>query len=851
MSEEDISKAGTEKDQEKIEGDTAVESQPVPAGEVIPQFVEDEMKSSYIDYAMSVIVGRALPDVRDGLKPVHRRILYAMHTAGHTSTRPYTKSARIVGDVLGKYHPHGDMAVYDALVRMAQDFSLRYPLIDGQGNFGSIDGDSAAAMRYTESRLKKIAEEMLEDIEKDTVEFVPNYDGSLQEPTVLPSKVPNLLINGSSGIAVGMATNMPPHSLSEVVDGLIFLIENPDATVVEITNYIKGPDFPTGGVIYGSEGIYSAYATGKGKIRIRAKTEIEEDEKGRKRIIVTELPYQVNKSKLLEDIANAVKEKRIEGISDLRDESDKEGLRIVFELKKDCLAEVTLNQLFKHSALETTFGIINLALVDGVPKELSLKEIMQYFIKHRFEIVTKRTEYDLKRAKKRAHILEGLLIALENIDRCIEIIKGSATAEEAAQNLIKAFSLSQEQAKAILEMRLQKMIRLEMKALKDEHAKLMKTIEELTAILSTDQGIYEIIKNELRELKEKYGDERRSEIVEDTVNLEIADLIPQEQMVVTITEKGYIRRIPLEEYRAQRRGGKGLIGLKTVEEDFPMDIFVSWNHDYLLFFSNKGKVYWLKTYQLPLGTRYAKGRAVVNLLPNLEKDEMINAVIPVSSFDHKHYLLFATKKGIIKKTPLSAYGRPRNLGIIALKLREGDELIKTKLSDGTMDVMLATKKGLAVRFHESQVRSMGRVSSGVIGVRLSKGDEVVSMLTVRSKTKSTILTITENGYGKRSKLEDYRKTTRGAKGVRTIKVNERNGHVVGLLDVLDGEEIVVTTKLGMVIRVPVSEVRVQGRDTNGVRIIRLNMGDKVASIAKVKNNKESLGNGDEEQKEGI
>ncbi|HID71208.1 MAG TPA: DNA gyrase subunit A, partial [Thermoplasmata archaeon] len=521
------------------------------------------------------------------------------------------------------------------------------------------------------------------------------------------------------------------------------------------------------------------------------------------------------------------------------------------ELKKDCLAEVTLNQLFKHSALETTFGIINLALVDGVPKELSLKEIMQYFIKHRFEIVTKRTEYDLKRAKKRAHILEGLLIALENIDRCIEIIKGSATAEEAAQNLIKAFSLSQEQAKAILEMRLQKMIRLEMKALKDEHAKLMKTIEELTAILSTDQGIYEIIKNELRELKEKYGDERRSEIVEDTVNLEIADLIPQEQMVVTITEKGYIRRIPLEEYRAQRRGGKGLIGLKTVEEDFPMDIFVSWNHDYLLFFSNKGKVYWLKTYQLPLGTRYAKGRAVVNLLPNLEKDEMINAVIPVSSFDHKHYLLFATKKGIIKKTPLSAYGRPRNLGIIALKLREGDELIKTKLSDGTMDVMLATKKGLAVRFHESQVRSMGRVSSGVIGVRLSKGDEVVSMLTVRSKTKSTILTITENGYGKRSKLEDYRKTTRGAKGVRTIKVNERNGHVVGLLDVLDGEEIVVTTKLGMVIRVPVSEVRVQGRDTNGVRIIRLNMGDKVASIAKVKNNKESLGNGDEEQKEGI
>jgi len=802
------------------------------AGEVIQQFVESEMKSSYIDYAMSVIVGRALPDVRDGLKPVHRRILYSMYSGGHTSNKAYTKSARIVGDVLGKYHPHGDMAVYDALVRMAQDFSLRYPLIDGQGNFGSVDGDSAAAMRYTESRLKKIAEDILDDIEKETVDFVPNYDGSLKEPVVLPAKVPNMLINGSSGIAVGMATNIPPHSLGEVVDGIIYLIENPDATVAELMRIVPGPDFPTGGIICGTGGIYSAYTTGKGKIRIRARMEVEETDRGRKRIIVTELPYQVNKSKLLEDIAESVKEKRIEGISDLRDESDKDGMRVVFELKRDAMEEVVQNQLYKHSALQTTFGIINLALVDGIPKELPLKDTMQHFVAHRFEMVTNRTKYDLKKARERAHILEGLIIALDNIDECIAIIKESSTTAEANQNLVARFSITEVQAKAILEMRLQKLTGLEMQAIKDEHARLMELITELTEILNSELKIYDIIKDELRELKDKYGDERRTEITEAEDDLEYEDLIPREQMVVTITNKGYIRRIPLEEYKAQHRGGKGLIGVKTVEEDFPVDIFICWSHDYLLFFSNKGQVYWRKTYRVPVGGRYAKGRAIVNLLPKLEEGEVINAIIPISEFDDEHYLIFATKNGIIKKTQLSAYSRPRSGGIRAIILREDDELITTTLCDGTMYMMLATKMGQAIRFNEQDVRSMGRVSSGVIGIRLDDDDEVVSMVAVREEAK--ILSITENGFGKRTDMDAYREIRRGGKGVRTIKVNERNGFVVALLDAGDEHELVVTTMFGMVIRIPVHQISIQGRDTMGVRIIRLNEGDKVTGVAKVK-----------------
>jgi len=848
VTDEENTKNPTQEDQQNKEGDMTEARPAITAEQVIPQFVESEMKSSYIDYAMSVIVGRALPDVRDGLKPVHRRILYSMYTGGHTSSKPYTKSARIVGDVLGKYHPHGDMAVYDALVRMAQDFSLRYPLIDGQGNFGSVDGDSAAAMRYTESRLKKIAEDILEDIEKETVDFIPNYDGSLKEPTVLPAKVPNQLINGSSGIAVGMATNIPPHSLGEVVDGIIYLIENPDATTVDMMRIVPGPDFPTGGIICGTGGIYSAYSTGKGKIRIRARTEMEESDKGRKRIIVTELPYQVNKSKLLEDIAEAVKEKRIEGIADLRDESDKDGMRVVFELKRDSVDEVVLNQLFKHSALQTTFGIINLALVDGIPKELSLKETMQHFIAHRFEIITNRIKYDLKKARERAHILEGLIIALDNIDECIAIIKKSPSAAEAGQNLILRFSITEIQAKAILEMRLQKLTGLEMKAIKDEHARLMELINELTEILGSDERIYSIIKDELRELKEKYGDERRTEITEDVDDLEYEDLIPREQMVVTITSKGYIRRIPLEEYKAQHRGGKGLIGVKTVEEDFPVDIFVSWSHDYLLFFSNKGQVYWLKTYRVPVGGRYAKGRAIVNLLPNLDEGELINAIIPISEFDDDHFLIFATRNGIIKKTALSAYSRPRANGIRAILLREGDELIKTTLSDGSMYVMLATKMGQAIRFHENDVRSMGRVSTGVIGIRMGGDDEVVSMLTVQDNAR--ILSITENGFGKRTMVDAYREIRRGGKGVRTIKVNERNGSVVCLLDAEDDDEMVVTTMFGMVIRIPVSQVSVQGRDTMGVRIIRLNEGDKVTGIAKVKKEEEEDNDGDENGGDG-
>jgi DNA gyrase subunit A len=809
----------------------AEESQEVDQ-RVIFRSIEDEMKTSYIDYAMSVIVGRALPDVRDGLKPVHRRILYAMHEAGISSTKAYKKSARVVGDVLGKYHPHGDVAVYDAMVRMAQDFSLRYMLIDGQGNFGSVDGDSPAAMRYTESRLNKLAEEMLSDIDKKTVDFNPNYDESLKEPTVLPAKLPNLLINGSSGIAVGMATNMPPHNIGEVIDGIIQVIDNPDTEVTDLMKIIKAPDFPTGGIICGINGVISAYTLGRGLVRVRAKTNIEETKKDRQRIIVTEIPYQVNKSNLIEAIANLVKEKKVEGITDLRDESDRNGMRIVIELRRDIIPDIILNQLYKHTQMQTTFGIINLALVDNQPRIMPLTEIIHHFISHRKDVVTKRTKFELVKAEKRAHILEGLIVALDNIDEVIRIIRKSKSQDEAKESLAAKFLISPEQTKAILEMRLQKLTGLERQNIKDESEELKKMIARLREILASESEIYDIIKEELTELKTKYGDGRRTEIdLTAADDFDIEELIPDEEMVVTITNTGYIKRLPLDTYRTQKRGGVGLIGMGTKEEDFVVDLFVTSTHNYILFFSNKGKVYWLKTYKIPLGGRHAKGKAIINLLPRLEKGEEINAAIPIEEFTEAQYLAFVTKKGVIKKTTLKAYGRPMITGIRAIKLREDDELVETKLTNGRKELIIASKNGQAVRFHESDVRPMGRVSMGVRGIRLKEGDEVVGLSVVTEE--SILLTITENGYGKRSEVSTYRKTKRGAGGVITIKTSERNGKVVGVREVSPDDELIVTSQNGMIIRIPVRGIKVQGRATMGVRVMKLKPGDRVVSLARL------------------
>ena len=812
-------------------------------GKIIQRYIEEEMKKSYIDYAMSVIVGRALPGVRDGLKPVHRRILYSMYEGGFTSGKPHKKSARIVGDVLGKYHPHGDTAVYDTMVRMAQDFSLRYPLVDGHGNFGSIDGDNPAAMRYTESRMAKIAEEMLEDLQKNTVDFMPNYDSSLKEPTVLPAKLPNLLINGSSGIAVGMATNIPPHNLTEIVDGVIALIDNPDIEIRELMTTITAPDFPTGGTIYGINGILQAYTTGRGHIKIRANTKMEEMKNDKKRIIVYELPYQVNKARLLESIASLVKDKRIEGITDLRDESDRDGMRVVIELRRDITPELILNQLFKHTQMETTFGVINLALVDNQPKVLTLKETLFHYIEHRKEIVRRRTQFDLDKATQRAHILEGLIIALDNIDKVIELIRKAKNVEEANNSLISEFDLSEKQSKAILEMRLQKLTSLEVENAKKELEEVLKKIEELKGILDSEQKILDIIKEEIITLKRKYGDERRTQVVEAEEEIDMEDLIPVEDVVITITNDSYIKRIPIDTYRMQKRGGKGLKGMKTKEEDFVKDVFVTSTHDYILFFTTKGKVYWLKGYRIPLGGRHAKGKAIINLLPQLEEGETVNSAIPVKVFDEEHYLVFATKNGIIKKTVLQAYSRPRVTGIRAINLDEDDELIDTKLSDGDNQVVLATRGGRANRFFEGDVRSMGRVSRGVIGIRLRKGDEVVSMTLV--KEDSILLTITENGFGKCSVVSSYRKTNRGSQGVITIKISERNGKVVVVKEVFEDEELIISSTSGMIIRIPVSGIRVQGRATMGVRIMRLDEDDKVCAVGKLviengENNEEEI-----------
>ena len=792
--------------------------------------IEVEMKKSYIDYAMSVIVGRALPDVRDGLKPVHRRILHAMNEMGNTKNKPHKKCARIVGEVLGKYHPHGDIAIYDTLVRLAQDFSMRYPLVDGQGNFGSVDGDSAAAMRYTECRLDAIANEMLADIDKDTVDFTDNFDGTLKEPLVLPSKLPNLLVNGSSGIAVGMATNIPPHNLGEVVDATIYMIDHPDAEIREIMEIIRGPYFPTGGIVYGIDGIVEAYTTGHGLIRIRARTHMEE-EGDRGRIIVTEIPYNVRKSDLLETIAELVKAKKIDGISDLRDESDKEGMRVVIELKKDAIDEVVLNQLFAHTQMQVTFGINNLALVDNQPVVLSLREMIDYFIEHRFDAVKRKTKFDLDQAKARAHILEGLITAIDNLDEVIRIIRKSKQRDEARESLMKRFLLSELQAKAILEMQLQRLTGLEMNAVKEEYAQVSKRIEELQHILGDEKAIFAIIKSELLDLKQRYGDERRTEIVMQAVDLDIEDLIPKEDVVIMITDTGYIKRLPLDTYRQQRRGGLGLMAIETKEEDYVVDLFVTSSHDYIMFFSTKGRVYWLKAYKVPAAGRHAKGKPMVNLIERLEPGEAIMSTIPVRGFDDEHYLLFSTKKGLIKKTRLSAYQHIRASGIIAMKLDDDDELIDTSITDGTKQLILVTSKGSAVRFDEKEVRPTGRATYGVRGIRLRKDDFVVCMAAVTPE--SQLLTITETGYGKRTMVEEYRKTRRGGLGVIAIKTGGRNGNVVSAREVTNDTELIVTSKTGMVIRIPAEQVRLVRRATMGVRIMRLKPRDKICAVVAI------------------
>jgi DNA gyrase subunit A len=791
--------------------------------------IESEMKRAFIDYSMSVIMSRALPDVRDGLKPVHRRILYAMNDMGLTHEKSYKKSARVVGEVLGKYHPHGDQAVYDSMVRMAQDFSLRYPLIDGQGNFGSVDGDSAAAMRYTEARMGKIAKLMLQDINKETVEWNENFDGSLKEPVMLPAKLPNLLINGASGIAVGMATNMAPHNISEVIDGTIQVIDNPEISTTDLMQTIHGPDFPTGGIIYGKTGILNAYTEGRGLVRVRARTHIEGEDK--KKIIVTELPYQVNKSKLLQNIVELVKNKKVEGISDLRDESDRNGMRVVIELKRDAIEEVVLNQLFGHTDLQTTFGVLNLAIVEGEPKILILKEIIQYYIEYRVAVITRKTTYDLNKAKEKIHILEGLMVALKNIDKVIKIIRGSKQAEEAKERLMKEFEFTEIQTKAILDMRLQKLTGMEIEGLEKDYNETKQLIDQLEKLISDRQNILDEIKRELLKIKEQFGDERRTEIVEGEIGIEMEDLIPVEEVVITITDSGYIKRIPCETYRTQHRGGKGLKGMQTKEEDIVVDSFITSTHDYIMFFTNHGKTFWLKGYKIPEGSRHAKGKAIINLLPRLEEGEFVETAIPIHEFDDEHYLVFATKKGIIKKTALSAYSNVRVNGIKAINLDENDELISTRLSDGKQTIMIATSNGQACRFNEEETRPMGRVTRGVIGIRLRKGDKVVSMAVVGEE--GNLITITENGYGKRSPIQEYRKTHRGSKGVRTIITNERNGKVIFVKEVEDEDELMLTSKDGMMVRIPVKDIRIQGRSTMGVTIMRLNKGDKVVSVAKL------------------
>jgi len=797
----------------------------------IPVYIEDEMRQSYMDYAMSVIIGRALPDVRDGLKPVHRRILYAMYDMGNVWNSPYKKSARVVGDVIGKYHPHGDVAVYDSIVRMAQDFSMRYPLVDGQGNFGSIDGDPPAAMRYTEIRMDQLAGEILADLDKETVDFIPNYDDSLKEPTVLPSRVPNLLVNGSSGIAVGMATNIPPHNLGEVVDGIVAMVEKPDISVKELMKYIPGPDFPTAGFIHGKEAIAQAYAEGRGIIQMRGKAFTETVKRtGKEQIIISEIPYMINKVRLIEQIAGLVQEKKIEGISDLRDESDRDGMRIVIELKRDTVAEVVINQLYKHTALQESFGVNMLAIVDGRPKLLSLKDALKAFLDHRKEVVTRRTAYDLRKAEERLHILEGLKIALDHLDAVIALIRRSQDPKVAKEGLIQNFGLTEIQAQAILDMRLQRLTGLEREKILQEHKETVELIAKLKAILADEKEIYRIIIEELKDIKERYGDPRRTQILAHTEEISIEDLIVEEDMVVTISHEGYIKRNPVTLYRAQRRGGKGKIGTTTREEDFVEYLFVASTHSYILFFTTVGKVYWIKVHELPQAGRTARGKPIVNLL-NLEQGEKVSAFLSVREFQEGRCVVFATKKGLIKKTILMSYANPRPSGIRAISLEQGDEVIGVRLTDGQQEIILSTLDGQSIRFKEAQVRSTGRGAYGVVGMRMDKGDEVVSMEIL--SLGANILTVSENGYGKRTDMEEYRLQSRGGKGIITMKTTDKTGRVVGAQQVTDEDQLMLVTNNGKIIRLRVKDIRVIGRNTQGVRLIDLEDSERVVSLARL------------------
>jgi DNA gyrase subunit A len=806
--------------------------------------IEDEMKSAYIDYSMSVIVSRALPDVRDGLKPVHRRILYGMQDLGVYSSKPHKKSARIVGEVLGKYHPHGDTAVYDSMVRMAQPWSLRYMLVDGQGNFGSVDGDSPAAMRYTEARLRKISEDMLGDLDKETVDFRLNFDDSLTEPVVLPTRIPNLLINGGSGIAVGMATNMAPHNLTEVIDGISAYIDNNDIEISELMQHIKAPDFPTGGIIYGYEGVRSAFETGRGRIVMRAKAEIEITSSGRERIIVTEIPYMVNKADLIKKTADLVNDKKIEGISDLNDESDRNGMRIVYDLKKEAITNVVLNNLFKYTALQTSFSVNNIALVNGRPEMLNLKDMIHYFVEFRHEVVVKRTEFELRKAKDKAHILEGLIIAIDNLDEVIKLIRASRTTDDARNGLMENFKLSEVQAKAVLELRLQKLTGLERDKLKEEHAELMRLITHLEAILGSEEMRMDIIKTELHEVKDKYGDERRSVIEYSAEDFSIEDMIPDEEVVITISHLGYIKRTQLSEYRRQNRGGTGSKGSATRDADFLEHLFVATTHNYLLIFTEKGKCYWMRVFEIPEGTKTSKGRAIQNLV-SIEPDDNVKAYICVKDLTDEEYInsnfiVMCTKKGVIKKTSVEAYSRPRTNGINAITIREGDQLLEAKLTNGSDEIMMAIKGGRAIRFNESKVRPMGRNAAGVRGITMAEGDEVIGMITARNPKEETVLVVSEKGYGKRSFLNDpgddseiYRVTNRGGKGVKTLNVTEKTGNLIAIKNVTDENDLMIINRSGVIIRIAVADLRVMGRATQGVRLINLRKNDSIAAVAKV------------------
>lgn len=809
---------------------------------LIPINIEDEMKSAYIDYSMSVIVSRALPDVRDGMKPVHRRVLYGMYELGVMANKAHKKSARIVGEVLGKYHPHGDSSVYDAMVRMAQEWSLRYLLVDGQGNFGSVDGDSPAAMRYTEARMQKISEEMLADIEKETVDFQLNFDDTLQEPTVLPTKIPNLLVNGASGIAVGMATNMPPHNLTEVVNGTLAYIDNNDISIEELMEHVKAPDFPTAGIIYGYEGVREAFKTGRGRIVLRGKANFEEVN-GREAIVVTEIPYQVNKAEMIKKTADLVNEKKLEGIYNIRDESDRNGMRIVYELKRDAVPNIVLNSLYKYTALQSSFSVNNIALVNGRPQMLNLKDLIHYFVEHRHEVVTRRAQFDLRKAEERAHILEGLIIASDNIDEVIKLIRGSKDGEEARQKLIDRFSLSEIQARAIVEMRLRQLTGLEQDKLRAEYEEVMKLIAFLKELLASKEMRMNVIKEELAEVRDKFGDERRSQIEFSGGDMSIEDLIADENVVITISHAGYVKRTPLSEYKTQNRGGVGQKGVATRDQDFLEHLFVATNHQYMLFFTQKGKCFWMRVYEIPEGNKTSKGRAIQNLI-NIENDDKVKAFICTKDlkdeeYINSHYVIMATKKGIVKKTLLEQYSRPRQNGINAITIREDDELLEAKLTNGSSQILVAVRSGKLVRFEESKTRPMGRSASGVRGITLAnEQDEVIGMVSVNDMT-SEILVVSENGYGKRSSLEDYRITNRGGKGVKTLNITEKTGNLVAVINVTDADDLMIINKSGLTIRMEVSDLRVMGRATQGVRLINIKGNDSIAAVTKVMREEEA------------